>query len=152
MNGNRMTTRYSTNFSFPVTASRVQSHVIGFLGLSEYIIAPFNQGMIADIALPGDTCYMHTDRVWKEGFITMHCNIYLSNFTGGEAIVENTVIKLSRGDMLVYPVSIVNHGSLKVQPPDARLLWTFGFCISDSEYQRIFSILPQCRATNSPIQ
>ena len=140
MEGNRLTTRYSDNFEFPHQAISIRDRIIQILCLSDYSFVSFNEGMMADYAMPGDTCYKHTDRVWKEGTITLHCNIKLTDCIGGEPFIEDKIIQMNIGDMLVYPVSIVEHGSNLVKGKNPRLFWMFCFCIKQSDYQRLFNI------------
>jgi hypothetical protein len=41
--------------------------------------------------------------------------------------------------MLIYPVSVVEHGSKIVTGTIPRMIWTFGFSITNKDYSRIFS-------------
>ena len=75
---------------------------------------------------------------FKEGTITLHCNIKLTNCEGGEPFIEEEKIVLNKGDMLIYPVSVVQHGSHIVTGTIPRMIWTFGFSITPKDYNRIF--------------
>jgi len=138
MDGKRLTTRYSTEFEFPLIAYDLQTKIIETLKIKDYFLTNFKKGMVADFADIGDTCYKHTDRVWKEGTITLHCNIKLTNCEGGEPFIEEEKIVLNKGDMLIYPVSVVQHGSHIVTGTIPRMIWTFGFSITPKDYNRIF--------------
>lgn len=138
MGGNRLTTRYSFEFKFPKKAYEIQSKIIKTLELSNLSLVPFNDGMVADFAEKGDICYGHTDRVWKEDTITLHCNIKLTDCEGGKPFIENEILNFNKGDMLIYPVSEVYHGSELVKGTKPRMIWTFGFCITKKDYEVIF--------------
>ncbi len=138
MDGKRLTTRYSTEFEFPRKAYDLQKKIIEMLKIKDYSLVNFKDGMVADFADIGDTCYKHTDRVWKEGTITLHCNIKLTNCEGGEPFVEDETFIFNKGDLLIYPVSVVEHGSKIVTGTIPRMIWTFGFSISPEDYIRIF--------------
>jgi hypothetical protein len=140
MDGKRLTTRYSKEFEFPMKAYEIQKKVIETLKIKNYSLVNFKDGMVADFADIGDTCYKHTDRVWKEGTITLHCNIKLTDCKGGEPFVEEEEIIFEKGDLLIYPVSVVEHGSKLVSGTMPRLIWTFGFSITQEDYESIFAI------------
>ena len=135
MNGKRLTTRYSDNFYFPKLAYQIQNRVIKKLNLKDYYLSNFKDGMIASYAEPGDTCYIHRDPVWIENTITLHCNIKLSSNEGGNPIIEGEKINLKKGDMWVYPVSNVDHGSDIVLGDIPRTMWVFGFSINKNMWR-----------------
>jgi hypothetical protein len=139
MDGKRLTTRYSSEFEFPLIAYDIQSKIIETLHLKDFSLVNFKNGMVADFADKGDTCYKHTDRVWKEGTITLHCNIKLSDCKGGEPFIDEEELILEKSDLLIYPVSIVEHGSKIVTGNIPRMIWTFGFSITIEDYTRIFN-------------
>jgi hypothetical protein len=138
MNGIRLTTRYSDGFIFPKEAYKIKEKIINELKIKNFNLPGFKDGMVASYASPGDTCYDHKDPVWKENTITLHCNIKLSNNFGGNPIIENEKINLKKGDMWIYPVSNVLHGSDLVTGKTPRLMWVFGFCITQEDYDRLF--------------
>ena len=132
MNGRRLTTRYSDNFLFPKLAYQIQNKIIKKLNLKNYHLANFKDGMVASYAKPGDTCYIHKDPVWIQNTTTLHCNIKLSNHEGGNPIIKNKKIYLNKGDMWIYTVSDVEHGSDVVLGNTPRMLWVFGFSITQN--------------------
>ena len=137
MNGVRLTTRYSDNFSFPKISYEIQNRIINTLELKEYSLANFKDGMVASYAEPGDTCFIHTDPIWVKDTITLHCNIKISNSEGGYPIIGEDKIHLHKGDMWIYPVSDIPHGSDIVTGKDPRMLWIFGFSVSKKEIEKI---------------
>ncbi len=139
MKGKRLTTRYSDNFVFPKLAYGIQNKIIKKLNLKNYYLANFKDGMVASYAEPGDTCYIHKDPVWVEDTITLHCNIKLSDHMGGSPIIEGKEINLNKGDMWLYPVSDVNHGSNIVKGISPRTLWIFGFSILKQNIKEVMN-------------
>lgn len=132
MGGIRKTTRYTeyTQFKFPKLAYEIQERIQSILNLKNYILPPYKDGMVASYALPGDTCYNHKDPEWVPNKQTIHCNIALTNFSGGEPYIENEVItNFTQRDMLCYTVSKVSHGSQLITGSIPRNLWIFGFCV-----------------------
>jgi hypothetical protein len=138
MGGKRRTTRYSNNFSFPEKAYEVKNKIIEILKLNNFLLPNFKDGMIASYAEIGDTCYQHKDPIWKNNTETLHCNIKLSFNEGGDPIIENEKINLEKGDMWIYPVSKILHGSDLVTGTAPRTIWIFGFCITQKDYDRLF--------------
>jgi len=138
MGGIRLTTRYSSDFIFPKESYEVKEKIINKLKLKNFYLPDFKDGMVASYAEPGDTCYNHKDPVWKKDRKTLHCNIKLSDSEGGNPIIKDKKINLKKGDMWIYPVSEVFHGSDLVTGTLPRTLWIFGFCITQEDYDRLF--------------
>jgi hypothetical protein len=138
MGGKRCTTRYSNDFLFPKKAYEIQNKIIEILKLHNFLLPDFKDGMVASYAEIGDTCYQHKDPIWKNNTETLHCNIKLSSNEGGDPIIENEKIDLEKGDMWIYPVSKILHGSSLVTGTVSRTVWIFGFCITQEDYDRLF--------------
>jgi hypothetical protein len=135
MNGYRSTTRYSepSSFDFPKLAYEIQKKIISTFKFKDYTLPPYKDGMVASHALPKDTCYEHTDPIWIENKVTLHCNVALSNFKGGEPFIDGESIDFNKGDLLCYPVSLIPHGSKEVLGKNSRNIWIFGFCLPTQE-------------------
>ena len=132
MGGIRRSTRFteSDSFKFPKLAYELQERIISILNLKNFIFPPYKDGMVVSYALPGDTCYEHKDPQWDPNKKTIHCNIALTNFEGGEPYIENEIItNFNQRDMICYTVSEVNHGSQLITGNISRNLWIFGFCV-----------------------
>jgi hypothetical protein len=140
MNGIRLTTRYSNDneFVFPKESYKIKEKIINKLKIKNFNLPHFKDGMVASYAEPGDTCFNHKDPVWKKSTKTLHCNIKLSDNTGGNPIIEDKKLNLKKGDMWIYPVSDVIHGSDLVTGTISRTIWVFGFCITQEDYDRLF--------------
>jgi len=144
MGGNRLTTRYSFSdeIVFPKTAFDIQKKIIDKFNLKDSTFPHYKDGMVASCAYQGDTCYLHRDPRYEEGYKTVHYNILLSSIVGGEPFVlknpnsearkhipvpeEN--INVDIGDMWTYDISEVFHGS-KLLKTKERKMWVFGFHI-----------------------
>lgn len=137
MKGKRLTTRGSSLVPFPEYVFPIQERLIKKLNIENVEYAPFWKGMVASHAFVGDTCYMHKDPVWKEGFKTLHCNVILSDCIGGEPLVEEEKLVVSKGDVWCYLVSDVLHGSDKVLGNIPRTMWVFGFLIKQKIYDEL---------------
>lgn len=131
MGGVRYTTRYTNPdfFSYPKLSYQIQKRIISILNLNSYKLPPYKDGMVVSHALPNDTCYEHKDPQWYPNTKTLHCNVALTSFQGGEPLIEGESVKLEKGDLLCYFVSEVNHGSDVILGSNPRNLWIFGFSI-----------------------
>ena len=135
MNGNRITTRYSKDFSFPDTAYKIQKRIIKQLKLKDFKFKfklpwDVNHGIIASYAGENDICYEHTDPQWYPLSDTLHCNLMLQKpLGGGKPIINKKEIDLNERDLWCYYVSKVPHGSSKVIGKRPRLMYVFSFCI-----------------------
>ena len=131
MGGYRYTTRYTdpSNFTYPDLAYQIQKRIISVLELQDYILPPYKDGMVVSHALPKDTCYGHVDPDWYPNRVTLHCNVALTNFKGGEPFIGEEIINFCQNDLLSYPVSKINHGSNIILGEHPRNIWIFGFCI-----------------------
>lgn len=129
MGGNRITSRFLKNITYPEVAYKLKNKIEKKLKLKEF------NNMAASCAYPGDHCYLHRDPVCKEGYHTLHCNIFLSNVEGGEAFIQKTpveedIIKFTKSNMLCYKVSKIYHGS-KLLIKGERKMWIYSFSVKN---------------------
>jgi len=135
MGGNRITTRYSTEFSFPETAyiirKRIKKYLINELKLiDDFKIPKFQDGIVASYAGENDTVYEHKDPQWYPSYETLHCNLMLQkSLKGGEPVINKKRIELRERDLWCYYVSKIKHGAAKVIGNKPRLMFVFGFCV-----------------------
>lgn len=140
MGGSRRTTRYTDadKLNFPVEAFNIRKRIIERLKLEHdaFGIAPkFAHGMVASYAPVGDACYAHRDPVWYKGYVTLHCNILIqAPEDGGDVIVNDIPEKMHENELFCYRVSEDLHGVTEVLGTKPRLLWIFGFCIEQNEW------------------
>ena len=134
MNGNRITTRYSKDFSFPDTAYKIQKRIITKLKFKEFKLPKYQHGIVASYAGKNDAIYEHRDPQWHPPYETLHCNLMLQKpIEGGKPIINKEAIDLDERDLWCYYVSKVPHASSKVMGSRARLMYVFGFCIDPKE-------------------
>ena len=130
MKGNRITTRYSKDFSFPDTAYKIQKRIIDQLKFNDFKLPKYHHGIVASYAGENDTVFEHTDPQWYPPYETLHCNLMLQKpLEGGKPMINKKNIDLDERDLWCYYVSKVKHGSSKVIGSRPRLMYVFGFCI-----------------------
>lgn len=129
MGGNRVTSRFYDKIKYPKEVYEVQDKIQKKLNITNLHF------MAASCAYPGDHCYLHKDPIYKQGYDTFHCNLFLSNVEGGQPYVlktptEDDIIEFNKGDLLCYYVSKVYHGS-KTLNKGERKMWVFSFLIQN---------------------
>lgn len=144
MGGSRKTTRYtpSADFAYPKEALNIRKRIVRLLGLEDNetygIYPPFKDGIVASYAPPGDSCYEHTDPVWHKGFHTLHCNVLSqAPSDGGYVFVNGEKHVMQERELFCYLVSRDLHQITEVLGNKPRLMWVFGFCITDDDWRRL---------------
>lgn len=129
----RTSTRFSyTGVPFPKTAYLIQEKIINTLNLQGINFAPFCDGFYSGLARNKDEVFyeMHKDPVYVDGTYTLHCNIVTTNSSGGAVYIkDHGVYEMTKGRLVAYPVSEVEHEVQPAKNDDVRNLWVFGFCI-----------------------
>jgi len=135
MNGNRITTRFSKDFSFSDTAYKIQKRIISKLKFKDFKLPKYHHGIVASYAGENDTVFEHLDPQWYPPYETLHCNLMLQKpLEGGKPTINKKSININEKDLWCYYVSKVSHGSSKIMGNRPRLIYVFGFCI---EYKPI---------------
>lgn len=144
MRGNRKTTRYSTseNFSYPNEALEIRKKIINKFNLYENekhaLYPPFKNGILASFAENNDTCYLHKDPIWIKNYETLHCNIITqAPEEGGELVINEEKYTMKENELFCYRVSKNNHEVLKIKSKKPRLMWIFGFCVNEQQWNYI---------------
>ena len=144
MGGIRKTTRYTDgeNFEYPNIVKHVREKIVNFLSLNKSellgLIPPFKNGIVASCAFPGDICYSHVDPVWINGYHTLHCNILTQEpEDGGYLILNNQTKIMKERELVCYLVSKTMHETTKIFGDKLRLMWIFGFCITQQQWECI---------------
>jgi len=144
MGGNRKATRYSTNenFLFPKEALYIRKKIIDKFNLQENeknnIFPPFKDGIVASFAVNNDTCHEHVDPVWVENYETLHCNIITqAPEQGGEVVINKKKYTMKENELFCYRVSKSSHEVLQVKSEKPRLMWVFGFCVNEQQWNYI---------------
>lgn len=137
MRGNRITTRYSNNFSFPDIVFEIQKRIISKLKFNDYKLPKFHHGIVASYAGENDTVFEHLDPQWHPPYETLHCNLMLQKpYEGGKPIINKVNIDLDERDLWCYYVSKTPHGSSEIIGNRPRLMYVFGFCIDFKEFDK----------------
>lgn len=144
MGGIRKTTRFSTDkhFDYPEESLEIRKQIISKFNLEENekknLYPPFKNGIVASCAYDTDTCYEHIDPQWQEGLDTLHCNIITqAPDKGGEVIVGGQKHHMVERELFCYRVSKIEHEVLKISTKKPRVMWVFGFCISEGQWKQI---------------
>ena len=130
----RKTTRFSKNVVYPDIAYAVQDKidilVKELFNLDDIIRVPsFPKGMYASIGTQNDWCQAHKDPRYLLNHFTYHFNIILSEYENADLYIEDNLVKLSKSDGILYPVSELEHCTTKLIDTNPRLFWCFGYCI-----------------------
>jgi hypothetical protein len=132
----RITTRFAdSNIIYPETIISIRKKIIEHFNICNYVYPPpFPDGIVLSVGFPGDELEPHKDPRYVPDRITYHFNILLSQpDLGGDVIVENKTIKLHQCDLMVYPVSELEHSTTLLQGNIFRYLLIFGFCLKESK-------------------
>ena len=133
MKGNRITTRYSKDFSFSPLVYKLQKRIIEKLKFKNFKLPPYQDGIVASYAGENDTVYEHQDPQWHPPYETLHCNLLVQKpVAGGHPIINKKKIEVEERDLWCYYVSKVPHGSSKISDKKPRLMYVFGFCVDDN--------------------
>lgn len=131
--GTRLTTRHVTNdeCDFPEVAYEIQKRIIVKLNLTNYKFPEYKNGIVCGIGFKNGHIWNHKDRIWYPDTTTVHCNIITQKPTaGGITVINEEKYETNEHDLLVYPVSEILHRVTRIQGLKPRILWCFGFCLS----------------------
>ena len=68
----------------------------------------------------------------------MHCNIVTQTpEEGGELIINKNKYIMKKNELFCYQVSKNNHEVLKIKSKKPRLMWIFGFCVNEKQWNYI---------------
>ena len=128
-----LTTRYFNdcrNLNFPIVAYQTQIKILETFVNTKFKLAKFCQGIANSITFNNGEVREHTDPVYLNNTITYHCNIISQKPNiGGITYLDNIPFETNETDLLIYPVSEINHKVSKVEGDKPRIVWMFGFSI-----------------------
>jgi len=137
---NRVTTRfYGNRFEkYPDLAYDIYKRIPIALNMPDLPISTNTSGkhgIVVNNTFPGGDVYEHLDP--KEGELELlRCNIITQMpETGGELTVANKVYDVKCGDLHCYLPSKHRHKVGTVFGNHSRILWMFGFKISDKDWE-----------------
>ena len=130
----RKTTRFSKDVVYPniayVVQNKIDSLVKELFNLDHIRRPPsFPEGMCVSIGTPDDWCKAHKDPKYLPNHFTYHFNIILSEHENADLYIENNLVKLSKSDGILYPVSELEHYTTPLTGNNPRMFWCFAYCI-----------------------
>lgn len=136
----RYTTRnYGNRFDkYPDVVYNVYDRITKLLGLEstpKSVIGGGKDGIVVSCTFPSGCVHEHKDP--KEGNLeVLRCNILTqaADF-GGELFLNDERIDISVGDLHCYLPSKYPHYVTQVNGSTNRILWMFGYAISDTEWE-----------------
>ena len=140
----RLTTRGSGlenyNIHYPKESYNVQDRLIKTLNLKNPLFPPpFYNGIVNGIGFENGSIFSHQDPVYYKNTFTLHCNfITKKSFGGGVTIINGREYDIDQTDALIFIVSHQKHEVTKITGNKPRILWCYGFCISQEEMYNIF--------------
>lgn len=133
----RYTTRYTTDwnsFSFPQEAYEIQNKIVNELELSEFYMPNFKDGIVCGIGFDQGDIFEHTDPIYYENTVTLHCNILSQkSHIGGNTYINDILAPVEERDLLCFKVSHDRHRVDTIEGGKQRVLWVFGFCIPENQ-------------------
>jgi len=144
--GTRYTTRQCVNrnrdwmFNYPNAVYNLQKRICTDFSIENEPVIPVGKnGIVTGIGLENDYIEEHTDPIWVENTETIHFNIISQKSNiGGITIIENKMYDIDEGDLLVINVSKHKHKVSKTSGNVSRILYVFGFCLTNKKIKDIF--------------
>jgi hypothetical protein len=137
----RLTTRmYGHRFDqYPDLAYIIRDRICNLLNIQYLPISIFGggkHGIVVSNTMPGGDVYLHNDP--KEGEIeVLRCNIITQSAESGAVLtVNDKIYDVGPGDLHCYLASKYPHKVSTVGGNRSRILWMFGFQISESEWEK----------------
>ena len=148
-NKTRFTTRLANDVAhikngvyidYPKTSYGIQNRIVDFFRLQSCKKPPsFVDGIVNGIGFDGGSICSHIDPIYFDDTHTLHCNVISQKSDiGGVTIIENVEYDIDEGDLLCYIVSKHYHEVTPTVGNKNRILWVFGFCITDEKIKEIF--------------
>jgi len=141
----RLTTRsngYNTkNINYPKESYQIQKKLLNALDIKNPLYPPpFCNGIVNGIGFEPGSIFCHIDPIYFKDTFTLHCNfITQKSADGGVTIIEGVPYDVDESDCLCYVVSNLKHEVLPIIGTTPRILWCFGFCITQNELKNIFN-------------
>ena len=137
----RLTTRmYGNRFEqYDDLAYKIRDRIRTTLDIPNLPISIFGggkHGIVVSNTLPGGDVYLHSDP--KEGNIeVLRCNIITQSAESGAVLtVADKIYDVNSGDLHCYLASKYLHKVSTVGGNRSRILWMFGFQISDIDWEK----------------
>jgi hypothetical protein len=143
----RYTTRQCTNrnvdhlFDYSDFVYEIQKKICNDFDILNQPVAHIGKnGIVTGIGFENDYIEEHVDPIWVKNTQTIHFNIISQKpLNGGITIIENKKYDINSGDLLIYNVSKYKHFVTKVCGNIPRVLYVFGFCLTNQKIKEIFN-------------
>jgi len=138
---NRLTTRmYGSRFDkYPDLAYVIRDRIRKQLNLENVpisILGGGKHGIVVSNTLPGGDVYKHSDPLEFNGRHVLRCNIITQMADAGAILtVNDNVVNVNQGDLHCYLASKYAHSVTQVTGKHSRILWMFGFQITDNDWK-----------------
>jgi hypothetical protein len=123
--------------SYPDVAYSIYDRILKYLdlhGLEKSVNNGGKDSIIVNCTLPGGDVFKHIDFMEPNGNHLLRCNILTQPADmGGELFVNDNKISIEVGDLHCYLVTKYQHTATEVQGDSNRILWMFGYQISESD-------------------
>jgi len=149
--GTRLTTRihaglpYSSEndkekIGYPQEAFNIQKRIITTLQLKKPLFPRrYRHGIVNGIGFEFGSICSHVDPIYLPNTYTVHCNFLTQkSIGGGVTIINGKEYDIDVGDALIYTVSHLKHEVTQVIGKIPRILWCYGFCVTDEDIKNIF--------------
>jgi hypothetical protein len=140
----RLTTRGcgldNITINYPKESYNIQNKLIKELNIKKPLYPPpFYNGIVNGIGFKNGSIFSHRDPIYFQNTFTLHCNfITKKSIHGGTTIINQKEYDINESDSLVYVVSHQDHEVTPIDGNEPRILWCYGFCISEKELCNIF--------------
>lgn len=128
---------------YPKETYNIQKRLIEYLRIEKKQIPPlpyFEDGIATTIAFSPGGCVEHVDPFYDENTYTLHCNFITQNPEhGGITYVEGIPYETEERDLIMYVASDLKHRVTAIEGKTPRILWVYGFCITDFQLNYIFN-------------
>ena len=142
----RLTTRscktsvQNIKINYPKESYEIQKRLKDNLNLQNILYPPpFCDGIVSGIGFENGSIFRHCDPVYFNNTYTLHCNfITQKSVSGGVTIINDIEYDINVNDALIYIVSHQEHEVTKIVGNIPRILWCYGFCITEQQLKNIF--------------
>lgn len=137
----RYTSRlYGDNFEYPQIVGDVYKRITDALSLHDLkksVRGGGRDGVVVSCTFSGGDVYEHKDPKEENDLEVLRCNIMTRSPTeGGVLFVDGKQVDLSEGDLHCYLASNVKHYVTPVSGPISRVLWMFGYQVSQQGWSK----------------
>ena len=128
-----LTTRFfrsCRDIDYPTIAYQTQVKIIERFISTKFKLAQFCHGITNSITFNNGDIREHVDPIYLNNTTTYHFNLITQKpIEGGITYINNTPYETNETDLIIYPVSEVEHRVNTVKGDIPRIAWMFGFSI-----------------------